>query len=435
MSPVDNETMAMPKAWGRRAPVRRAAPKARLNALSWVVLPTLFVIVFGSLNVDIYFKHVYLFELGIALNVGLLLMQLFWVKLSAGQMVIWVAFPAALLAFFIGLWGFMFQLNTGATYVFSSLALRGWAYYLLTSNIYIAHLGGVDWRKMAFSIVSAMFVATALIGIAYAVLPLNIYAVSADPYVRRLVMVDELRGVRLRVPWFSLAFVFFFCAIESFRTKFRSLPMLAMFAVSVAVWTISYSRVLVLSSIVAVLVYKFVFRTKQFFFVGLGFMGVVLSLAVGFIINDPQSLTAYLSRDNSFLSRSSTLAVALSEIPAHPIFGYGKDSYNTISFSYIFGPFFSPSDIGLLGTLFRFGVVGVIVYLALAVSVVTSLRYVILNNRQMSNDSFVIALSLTTLLMLVSSVSFIGFIDDDGVMIAACSLAFALIGRRMTVRR
>ena len=85
---------------------------------------------------------------------------------------------------------------------------------------------------------------------------------------------------------------------------------------------------------------------------------IILCIPVGFEI----MLDVFLGSDGGSL-RKKAFELAFQQIPGHLLFGAGEDNAYGATYQDIVAPYFYPDDIGLVGTLYKYGVVGAFLYL------------------------------------------------------------------------
>jgi hypothetical protein len=226
-----------------------------------------------------------------------------------------------------------------------------------------------------------------------------------------------------------------YCLVKIVRREPMSPLLWIGFAAAIYVNATSYSRVLVVAAIVAIPLYLLLKNSRGGFLVLVSLVPVVAVILLILAVANAELVTNYLARDGSAQVRAQGFNMVLREIPAHPFFGYGKDSYNTLLYEQIFFTHFAPSDLGIVGTTFRYGVLGVAIYAGLALTCVFSMRWLRSSDLPMAKSSFVASLTFMALVMLVASISFVPFIDEDGITVCAMCLGFALIGREQMRRR
>jgi len=70
----------------------------------------------------------------------------------------------------------------------------------------------------------------------------------------------------------------------------------------------------------------------------------------------------FLGSDGGGL-RKKSFEMAFEHIPRHFLLGAGEDNAYGATYQDIVGPYFYPDDIGLIGTLYKYGAVGAFLYL------------------------------------------------------------------------
>lgn len=73
-------------------------------------------------------------------------------------------------------------------------------------------------------------------------------------------------------------------------------------------------------------------------------------------------LDVFLGSDGGSI-RSKAFELAFEQIPGHFLFGAGEDNAYGATYQDIVAPYFYPDDIGLVGTLYKYGAVGAFLYL------------------------------------------------------------------------
>lgn len=85
---------------------------------------------------------------------------------------------------------------------------------------------------------------------------------------------------------------------------------------------------------------------------------IILCLPIGFEV----MLDVFLGSDGGAL-RKKAFGLAFEHIPRHFFFGAGEDNAYGISYQDIVAPYFYVDDIGIVGTLYKYGVIGGFLYL------------------------------------------------------------------------
>jgi len=85
---------------------------------------------------------------------------------------------------------------------------------------------------------------------------------------------------------------------------------------------------------------------------------IILCIPIGFEL----MLDIFLGSDGGSL-RKKSFELAFEQIPGHFLFGAGEDNAYGATYQEIVAPYFYPDDIGLVGTLYKYGAVGAFLYL------------------------------------------------------------------------
>jgi hypothetical protein len=145
------------------------------------------------------------------------------------------------------------------------------------------------------------------------------------------------------------------------RRLSTALLALSVVALGAYIWSIVLFRSTLATMLFSIMLYPLLLsRRRQLVLIlvaaPLGMLAapVVLSLA----------LDNFLAADGGNI-RAKAFMLALEHIPRHPLFGAGEDSAYGQSYQDIVAPYFYPSDLGLVGTSYKYGLVGICVYLGM----------------------------------------------------------------------
>jgi len=275
-----------------------------------------------------------------------------------------VVVPALALVGFMLLYAFVFSARTGAPLLPSVLAQRDFAFFLLAPAVYLLSARG--WGPPEFE---RVFVLAALLAMAGYVAILTVanlaaWASSGDPYLEALVTYDELRGYRLKGPLFVFLFAALYFGWGLWRAKsaLRLGLGLMLTALPVALVVVNAPRSTVLAVVLALILYAVLFSRWKRFGVSMILASVLVSASF-FVV--PYLVDAYapeLQSDWSYEVRVESAERAWNYVLQYPILGIGQESYQSISYQDLLGARFYPSDLGLLGLAFQYGLVGVLVY-------------------------------------------------------------------------
>lgn len=398
---------------------------------SLVLRAILFVCLAGALGIDEYVPKLPFLEGAAALTIVTFLWLSFTVPMGVGTWAKVVAMPAVLVAGIMFTYSTVFSLNTGVSSIPSLLALRFFTFYLLAPLVYLMFLAGVTLRQIKDVLFSALLLAALIYVAAYLVLPLEEYADSTDPAKRRLVTYDAWRGVRLKSPVFIFVLLLAYNLRRLFvKEHIRALPVVLLVLMIVgSIFLMNVPRMHLAALIVGCTGYFLFFAGKYrlratliitpFVIGGLASIsGVLLELMIQFFQGDA-----------SLVARGHSVQIAMQVFLEKPLLGLGQASYHSKSFQDLFGLGFFPSDIGIVGTLFRFGLVGVILYLGWGIALLAGLLNVHLSDYVRKRDPAVWALLFTILAMFVASVIQPILIDKEGIPITAFMCGIIMVYR------
>lgn len=339
--------------------------------------------------------------------------------------VLYVLLPTVALGCFVAFYAYIFTLRTGSPFIPSVLAQRRYVFLLLGPVIYMLYLRG--WRLADFQ---RPFVAAAAMTVVAFVLYDLVAAPSSillsgrffDPRLEAIYGTDhagDLRSIKT-----SSLFLFLyllrrvFLSTNVFALQFR----LGAAAVCFALFAFGMPRGLLASLAAAVILYAmFLYRPER---VGLiAFATPLLAVVCAAFWTDVREafVNTFLF-DPSYQVRTDTTRVATEYFLEYPWFGFGQDSRQAISFLELFGENFYPSDIGILGVAFQFGIVGVALYLAavawLCVGLIR-LLWAYADRLDLAQRAFLWALFLVCLTFFLATPLQARFIFGEGLFIGA----------------
>jgi O-antigen ligase len=291
-----------------------------------------------------------------------------WLALSVrfdSRWVMLVFLPAFGLLLFVLTYAYVFTLRVDSSLLPSILSQRNYVYVLLGPAVYLLYTRG--WRLEDFQqiFLLAMIMAVLSLLVYDTVFASHSFLLSGQFFVLRLGEVAEQSSI-YRVMNTSALFLLMYFGRRALQARDVVLLVFAlgMAGISAAVLAIGLPRGLLASIVVAMVLYAaFLARpARATMSIALIPLGV---LAVGIVF--PYLSRVFVDRfgeDLSYRARVHEASSAWQSIKEYPLLGFGSDSAQTVSFQDLFGQFY-PSDIGLLGVTFQFGLVGLVLYLLL----------------------------------------------------------------------
>jgi len=194
---------------------------------------------------------------------------------------------------------------------------------------------------------------------------------SPDHTVSNLVTYDEWRGFRLKPPLFAImvALLGAFMLLLQSRRAATILAALAVLGLAAYIWSIVMFRSTLATMILSMLLYPLLLSHRNR--LQLVVVGAPLALVAVPVVAQ-MALTHFLQADGGNI-RAKAFALAFEHIPRHFFLGAGEDSAYGDSYQDLVAPYFFPSDLGLVGTFYKYGLLGTLLYLFMHVKIWRSL--------------------------------------------------------------
>lgn len=144
-------------------------------------------------------------------------------------------------------------------------------------------------------------------------------------------------------------------------------------ALSVMLLGINAPRTLLAATLLALLLYGlFLARPgrAKLLIVLLPLLASITALLVARLGN---VLPQIFGGDLSYETRVQSTRIAQESVAQYPVFGFGQESAQSVTYQDVFGAHFYPSDLGLLGVVFQWGLLGLLLYVAFTVWLVVNL--------------------------------------------------------------
>ncbi len=336
--------------------------------------------------------------------------------------VLYVFLPAFLLVVFIVFYAYIFSAREHSPLMFSILAQRYYLYVLIGPIVYMLYARGwrlVDFRRV---FVSAVFL-TLMARVGSDIASPHSLLLSGSFGTLRLNTVYEQAYLIRRLDMTSLFSAFYFArGIFSSRNLFWAGFRLTITVLSVVLLAITVPRTLLAAAIIALVLYM-VFLARP---VRAKLLVILLPLYVVILwISLPQAGEMFVhtfGHDPSYTARIETSLKAWQAFSQHPLFGFGNDSVRAVSFQELFGAHFFPSDVGLLGVAFQYGLVGAILYLFFSAWLFVNLLRILWASSTRVNveeRTFLWTLFMVSSLIIIASPVQAKFVYGDGLPIAA----------------
>jgi hypothetical protein len=254
-----------------------------------------------------------------------------------------------------------FYANYGGNALYSFFSAREFMLAFMGPGVYLLCRTGlpiaVVERTVSFALIALMLNYLVF----YFTLDLKSLFFSTDHTLSNLVTYDDWRGFRLKPPLFAImvGLMAALIGVGQSRSILSWVVSLSVISIAVYIWSIVMFRSTLATMALAMCLYPLVFasRNRVPLVVVLSPL-IILGLPVGFEL----MLDVFLGSDGGSL-RKKAFELAFEQIPGHFFFGAGEDNAYGISYQDIVAPYFYPDDIGLVGTLYKYGAVGAFLYL------------------------------------------------------------------------
>ena len=399
--------------------------RLRKPLLAHVLLQVSFLGALGFLG---YLPSLHTVEAGIVCTVVLYAWLAVSIKVDS-RWVLYIFLPAFGLMFFILFYAFIYSIRVDAPLLPSVLAQREYFFFLLAPVTYMLLRCG--WSLRDFQRIFVLAVLFALMSRVVADLTLSPTSLSSA----RQFLVFKQDTAYEQSYWLRRADASAVFSVLYFgRALFRSKTLvsfgllLAVTVLSTTLLIVNAPRSLVASTVVVIALYG-VFLSRRG---RAGLLVVLLPLCILIIaLLVPQlrnTVAKVLGDDLSYEVRVESARIAWEYFLKYPLFGFGQESAVSISYRDLFGEHFYPSDVGLLGVAFQWGLLGLLLYVSFSVWLVVNLLkllWIYTDNARKAysrEELFLWALFMLCLIFTISSPLQARFIKPEGVAIAAFSL-------------
>lgn len=339
-----------------------ALPRLSLN-LHAVVALLFFIALFSGFQGGRYFMANRLQELGIASCLALYLLgawrSAFVLQIEEWRR--WVFGPALLIFGIMGVSALVFAWRYGGSVLFSFFSAREFMLGFLAPGVYL--LGRTGTPLALWAHITWLAIAALILNYLYFYFTLDLQAAffSGDHTISNLVTYDEWRGFRLKPPLFAIM-IGLLAALKLLAgpgPRKGLLLALLVLALGAYIWSIVQFRATLATMALAVACYPLFLRSKTqiSWLLVLTPLGLLCLPAIAWWFTE-----FFLGADGGNI-RAKAYAAGLEHIAGHALLGAGEDSAYGLSYQDIVAPYFYPSDIGLVGVAYKYGLVGTLLYL------------------------------------------------------------------------
>jgi len=328
-----------------------------------LICALLFIAIFAGCQGGRYYFANRLQELGIFSALALMvlgtwrgLFQLDMVSLKA-----WVLKPVCLVFGIMVISSLAFYINYGGNPLYSFFSAREFMLAFMGPGVYLLCRTGLPIaaaeRTVSFALIALMLNYL----IFYFTLDLKSLFFSTDHTLSNLVTYDDWRGFRLKPPLFAImvGLMAALIGVGQSRSIVSWVISLSVVSIAIYIWSIVMFRSTLATMALAMLLYPIIFSSRNRIPLVVVFSPlVILCIPIGFEL----MLDVFLGSDGGSL-RKRAFELAFEQIPGHLVFGAGEDNAYGATYQDIVAPYFYPDDIGFVGTLYKYGAVGAMLYL------------------------------------------------------------------------
>ncbi|WOJ92170.1 hypothetical protein R0135_10255 [Congregibacter variabilis] len=334
-------------------------------SLNPLIYATIFMAVFAGCQGGRYYMSNRLQELGIACALLLFVMGCWQglFRLPYQEWRSWVLSPLMLIGGIIGISSVVFVLNYSGSVLYSAFSAREFLLAFMGPGIYLLCRCGLPLQNVERTIWFALFALMINYLLFYFTMDLRAAFFSSDHTVSNLVTYDAWRGFRLKPPLFAImvALLGALALILQSRGKAVKTAAIASVALAAYIWSIVLFRSTLATMILSVMLYPLLLshRNRLKLIVVMAPLVVLAVPVVGSL-----AVENFMEADGGSI-RAKAFLKAIDHIAMHPVLGAGEDSAYGLSYQEIVAPYFFPSDLGLMGVTYKYGVLGLILYLTM----------------------------------------------------------------------
>jgi len=323
---------------------------------------SLIIIFYAAFQGGKYFLNNRVQELGFAITIGLFLYAAIRLAytMKASQWRLWFWTAPMIIVYLMLSGALSFAIIAQVPILPSFFNSREFIILLLAPTLYFTYKLGYDMERLE----KVFFISLVIILFNYLFHYFRIDLPSAyfsSGYTSYLVVYDDWRGYRLKPPLMALVILTFYTGIRLFQNdKFiKKIGLILLFCVIAYVWFLLKARSQMLTMALAILIYPLFFsrpkRMSLFILAAPIVLMIVMSIA--------EVLINKLMYAEGAEVRAKSYITAINNIQKYPLFGHGNSSAYSKTYQDIFGKKFFPSDLGLIGVTFKYGFIGITLYL------------------------------------------------------------------------
>jgi len=296
-----------------------------------------------------------------------------------------------------------YYLNTGSSIFYSFFATREFLIIYLAPTIFFMYKLGYPIERLENIFVISLILIIINYIFFYSFLDLAAMKWGSNLYMSQQVVYDPWRGYRLKPPTAGLFIGTSYCLILLTQKIecIKKLGVIIYFSMLLFCWYILVQRTQIATIFVSFVLFFILFSRPNRINL------LIFSLPVVFLtilLFAGQLVNIFFEED---AIRKMAAEICIEVISEKPILGMGTASYKGLTYQDIFGKHFYPSDVGLLGVGFKYGIMGVCIYFYMLIlvmyrSIKINWYYLFVNNKKnpllMALVIWVVGISLNSIL-------------------------------------
>jgi hypothetical protein len=289
----------------------------------------------------------------------------------------------------------------------------------LAPSIYFLHLSGVSIQRLIHAILLGAILTLFSYLLFYFKIDMPSAYIDVGSYEHHLVTYDEARGFRLKPPTYAVIMV----ALVSVFTLFSSVGSKAkIFAfiwlcLCAYIWSLVQLRAVAAGVLVGLILFMIFLRRPS---KTTGVIALAPLIILTLVITSSMLLDLMLLSHGAEV-RLASFRLALEQFSEHWLLGWGQSSGYSKTYQDLFGPKFFPSDLGIIGILFKYGLIGGLLYLFACIGLLlkTLKTYWLVRYVDPAISPIFCALLVFTTMMTINMVLWPGLAYGQGLTMAA----------------
>ncbi|NQU67331.1 MAG: O-antigen ligase family protein [Candidatus Marinimicrobia bacterium] len=274
----------------------------------------------------------------------------------------------------------------------------------------------------------------AIVSIIYFSIYMMMYIPALMPVVKThlidIIGIDQDRGIRIKGPMFVIVLSLYYYSkllkkTENYKAYFL---MWMLILCDIIILYLHQPRTLLSGGLLALIIVPMISQRRQKIKILAPIFLIVLIIGIFSGRHVMQNIGDRFEGNFSLSSRIFSAGIAWSSIQQHPVFGLGFASHQSVAYQSLFGESFYPDDIGLLGIIFQFGMLGGILYLYLLYWLAKN-AVINLKNPDGWSDGLSKLWVFSTFMMITILPTIAKAVRDDGIGITALALGILLAGK------